>query len=565
MQQKKFTAQARPFWSGFFSVILLFGFCAPLWAQDEAVVATSHPLATRAGMEMLRQGGNAVDAAAAIQFALNVVEPQSSGIGGGAFIMVYLAKTGEIVFLDARETAPHRAHPQQLVGQSFEDNSTHGVSVGVPGTLAGFDYALKKWGRLNLAQTLQPAIQLANDGFAVGRYMASSLTNKRATNSAELQRQFFNAQGQPLAPGALLRQPQLAHTFQLIAQLGPSVFYQGEIAQAMVRASRDHWGTSPVGGPMELSDLAHYQPVERKPVTGHHGPYTLYSAPAPSAGGMGVLQALAMLEPFALGDIPHRRAGDAESVQLTIEALRLWLADRAHWVGDPAATQVPQQQLLSPQHILENSRRLKAGVRMDDPALKNQREGDNTTQFTVVDHEGNVVSVTSTVESLWGSGIMVPGYGFLLNNELTDFNQIPQQPVDGRGANDLRPGLRPRSSMAPTLVFEGNQWRMAFGSPGGITIISTVLEFAQDMLDFHLGPQQAMAQKRFAVLDSAGSLLVEKDFPAPTLQALETLGYSIQFSNVPIGSVQWVGEDAITHERSGAADSRRDGTVLVAP
>jgi gamma-glutamyltranspeptidase/glutathione hydrolase len=331
------------------------------------------------------------------------------------------------------------------------------------------------------------------------------------------------------------------------------------MAVAMVEAQKQYWGQATVGGPMSLNDLENYRVTPRMALQGQHGAYTLYTAPAPSAGGLGVLQALALLEPFGLSE------PGTHSTQLTVEAMRLWLADRARWVGDPSATAVPQAALLSTKHISQGRLQIKPGVRGETLKAPSQLEGDNTTQFTVVDHEGNVVSVTSTIESLWGSGIMVPGYGFLLNNELSDFNQNPQQSDDGLGANDLRPGMRPRSSMAPTLVFEGNQWRMAYGSPGGLTIISTVLEFTQDLLDFKLSPAQALAQKRFAVMDSNGSLLLEEGFPEEQSQALKALGYPVEISPIAIGSVQWVGEDPITHSRSGVADPRRDGSVLIAP
>lgn len=557
MQQLKFTVQARHFLPGFFSVMLLL--VLPAFAQNEAVVATSHPLASRAGMSMLQAGGNAVDAAAAIQFALNVVEPQSSGIGGGAFILIYHAATHQIIFLDARETAPKHAQSDQLLGRSFAQNSTQGVSVGVPGTLAGFDLALKKYGHKTLAQTLEPAINLAQEGFPVGSYLARALKSPRAQINPETRRWFLNEQGQPWSQGDILKQPDLARSFRLIQEQGPRAFYQGPMAEAMVAAQTKYWGEAKLGGPMDLEDLNHYQVVERPALRHTHGDYQIFTAPAPSAGGLGMLQSLALLEPFKLHEPGF------ESTQLTTEAMRLWLADRARWVGDPAATPVPQQALLSAAHIATGQTQIQPQVRMQTPHSPSQLEGDNTTQFTVVDHQGNVVSVTSTIESLWGSGIMVPGYGFLLNNELTDFNQVPQKSEDGLGANDLRPGMRPRSSMAPTLVFENHHFRMAYGSPGGLTIISTVLEFTQDMLDFKLSPEEALALKRFAVMDAEGSLLVEEGFPATQRKALEDLGYPVATSPIAIGSVQWVGEDPNTHERTGAADPRRDGTVLVAP
>ena len=531
-------------------------------AQGEAVVAASHPLAAQAGAAILQQGGNAVDAAAAIQFALNVVEPQSSGIGGGAFILVYLAKTHETVVLDARETAPAAASADQFARHTFEENSVNGIAVGVPGTLAGFAEAERRWGRKTLADVLQPAIALARQGFAVTPYLAYELGSPRAALQPETRALFRNAAGAPLKEGDWLRQPDLARTFERIAAEGPAVFYQGEIARAIVAAQhRSTLGPEGVGR-MTLADLAGYRAVTRAPLIGHYRNYTLVTMPPPSSGGVALLQALGLLEHFPLGRMEDFGAGELGATHVTIEALRLAMADRALWMGDPDATPIPLARLLDSHYLHERARAMDAVRRMPEAGPGRLPEGTHTTHFSVVDAEGNVVSCTSTVEEVWGSGILVPGYGFLLNNELTDFNRVPRAGPQDPGANDVRPGMRPRSSMTPTLVFRDGQWLLAFGSPGGATIISSLLEMTLDLLDDHLTGEAAVRMPRFAVLDGAGETLIEPALSHVLVDALRARGHRLTLSPDPIGSVQVVGEDPVTHARWGAADPRREGTVV---
>ncbi len=533
-----------------------------VWSAGEAVIATSHPLAAEAGAWALERGGDAVDAAAAIQFALDVVEPQSSGIGGGAFFLVYRAATHQVYALDAREVAPRADTPDQFSRLNYLEASTSGIAVGVPGTLAGVEALRRRWGHLTLAQSLQPAIDYARKGIVITPYLAHSLQSSRAALQPEARALTRDAQGQVRSLGQRWVQPELAHSLSLIARMGPKVFYEGEIARAMVVAQR-RTRAGPAGqGRMSLEDLAHYRPVWRAPLEGEYRGYRIVTMPPPSSGGVAVLQALQTLAPFRLGTLPGLGAGDPDEIHLTIEALRLAMADRARWLGDPAATPIPLGHLLSPPYLAQQSRRLERRKRMEDVLPGTWPEGTNTTQFTVVDHEGNVVSVTSTVEAPWGSGILVPGYGFFLNSELTDFNLKPQAGPGDPGANDVRPQRRPRSSMAPTLVFKGDQWVSAYGSPGGVSIISTVLETTQDLLDDALTPEAALSLPRYAVMDAQGHTLVEKSLAPAVLDQLRARGHEVTVSEIPLGSVQWVGENPQTHERQGAADPRRDGTVI---
>lgn len=535
----------------------------PPRAAEEAVVAASHPLAAEAGARILRAGGNALDAAAAVQFALNVVEPQSSGLGGGAFVLIYLAKTGQTIALDAREQAPHRATADQFAGHDFEENSTNGIAVGVPGTLAGFAQMQHRWGRKSLAQVLQPAIELARHGFAITPYLAHALQSPRAALQPETRALFRHPDGTPLVQGEWLRQPALARTFSLLARRGPDEFYRGSIAQAIV-AAQQRTRLGPAGrGRMTRADLAAYRPRFLAPLAGHYRQYDILTMPPPSSGGVALLQALGMLERFPLAQQPSLTLGEPGATHLTIEALRLALADREHWLGDPAASVIPLSHLLDPAYLRARSQQIQLTQRIGQILPENgQPEGGQTTHFSIVDAQGNVVSCTTTVESLWGSGIMVPGYGFMLNNELTDFNLVPHAGVGDPGANDVRPGLRPRSSMTPVLVFAAGQWRMAYGSPGGVTIISTVLEMTQDLLDGGLAAGTAIARPRFAVLDAAGHTLMEPQWPELGQQALRALGHPLLNAPNPLGSIQIVGADEPSGLRWGAADARREGTVL---
>jgi gamma-glutamyltranspeptidase/glutathione hydrolase len=533
------------------------------WAQGEAVVSASHPLAAQAGAEILRKGGNAVDAAAAIQFALNVVEPQSSGIGGGAFIVVHDRASGDTHMLDARESAPAAATPDQFAGHDFQNNSVNGIAVGVPGTLAGFAEAQAKWGKLTLSDVLQPAIRLARDGFAVTPYLAHSLESGRVALQPEARALYHDGTGKPLALGSWLRQPELAHTFQLIARQGPEVFYRGEIAQAIVQAQkRSSLGAAGVGR-MTMEDLANYRIIERQPLVGRYRGYTVVTMPPPSSGGVALLQTLGMLERFPLGRQQGYGAGEPKAVHVVVESLRQAMADRALWLGDPDATSIPLQALLDPDALRRRSEAIDPENRAAIPQVMTAPEGTNTTHFSVVDGNGLVVSCTSTIEQAWGSGILVVGYGFLLNNELTDFNRVPRQGSDDPGANDVRPGMRPRSSMAPTLVFRDGDWRWAYGSPGGATIISTVLEVTLDLIDYGLPAEVAVRQPRFAVLGGEGHTLVEPSFPDSVADVLRRMGHDLSSADSPIGSVQVVGESPVNHRRWGAADPRREGTVII--
>ncbi|GIZ50079.1 gamma-glutamyltransferase [Noviherbaspirillum aridicola] len=560
----------------------------------KGVVAVSHPLAAQAGAQMLKEGGNAIDAAAAIQFALNVVEPQFSGIGGGGFMMIYLAKTGETVIVDSREKAPAAATPDMFLGQSFADASTSGHSVGVPGTVLGVETALQRWGTKTLARTLQPAISLAEEGFRINRYLAADIADPRTSLQPETRAVFRQSDGTPLPEGSLLRQPDLAKTFRLLAAQGSEVFYRGEIANAIVEAQRRSspaLGSAGVGR-MTTADLAAYDVALREPVQGDYRGVTIKSMSPPSSGGLTIIQMLEMLEQFPIGDASQGYGfGSARTMHVMTEAMRLAFADRAVWMGDEDFVPVPERGLISPCYTdarrqLINPEQRQASVTAGNPlpcnvagglpavrtmlAALEEEKGIHTTHFSVVDKEGNVVSYTTTIENTWGTGITVPGYGFLLNNELTDFNFTPMrnEATGNPGANDVAPFKRPRSSMSPTMLFRAGKPVAAYGSPGGATIINSVLNVTLNLVDHRMSIQEAIDAPRFSVTSAAGTISCEAGFAAETLQGLLALGHAVPVQNgapncnARIGSVQGVIVDLETGRQYGGADQRREGTVI---
>jgi gamma-glutamyltranspeptidase/glutathione hydrolase len=562
-------------------------------AYRKGVVSVSHPLAAEAGARMLEQGGNAIDAAAAIQFALNVVEPQFSGIGGGGFMMIHLAKRNETFIVDSREKAPAAATADMFLNQAFADASTSGHSVGVPGTLLGVETALEKWGTKTLAQTLEPAITLADSGFRINRFLAADINNERTALQPETRAVFRLKDGSPLPEGYLLRQPDLAKTFRLIAGQGSQVFYKGEIARAIVEAqkrSNAKLGDAGVGR-MALSDLAAYDVKVRQPVEGEYRGVKVKSMSPPSSGGLTVIQMLKMLEQFPIGDASQGFGfGSTRTLHVMTEAMRLGFADRAVWMGDEDFVPVPKRGLISScyldtrRKLINPDQRLASAVAGDprpcDSAAADDRplrtagleeeKGVHTTHFSVVDRHGNVVSYTTTIENTWGTGIIVPGYGFLLNNELTDFNFTPtrNEATGNPGANDVAPFKRPRSSMAPTMLFYKGKPVAAYGSPGGATIINSVLNVTLNLVDHRMSIQQAIDAPRWSVTSAAGAITCESGIPAETLQVLTALGHPVpQVNGAPactstIGSVQGVVINLKNGKQYGGADQRREGTVI---
>ena len=588
----------------------------PSWAGKAArqgVVAVSHPLAAEAGARMLEAGGNAIDAAAAVQFVLNIVEPQFSGIGGGGFMMVHLAKTNETFAIDGREKAPASATPSMFVfspptGANFGLASTSGIAVGVPGTLKVIDTALKRYGTMTLAQTLQPAIEVADNGFHVNFFLARDIQNDGGITSLQPEtRAIYRPNGVPLKEGDLLVRKDMAATFRLLAQQGADAFYKGEIAPAIVDAvQRSRTPIAAEGrGRMTVADLAAYDTIIRQPITTRYRGYELASMSPPSSGGLSVGQMLKEMERFPLGDRSQGFGfGATNTMHVMIEAMRLTFADRAVWMGDEDFVYVPKRGLLNPAYVATRSAQIQLGSRMATPAAGNplpfdvaalerkvmvamvpneEEKGVHTTHFSIVDKWGNIVSWTTTIEQTWGTGITVPKYGFLLNNELTDFNLVPTfnpgATPPNPGANDVAGNKRPRSSMSPSILFRNGEPIAAYGSPGGSTIINSVLNITLNLVDHGMAIQDAINAPRLSVTSAAGGVSCEAGqpfmvpaFPQATLDALRALGHtSIPLVNgkatctSTIGSVQGVVIDLRTGKQYGGADPRREGTVIGLP
>lgn len=566
------------------------------------VVTTSQPEAARAGAEILRAGGNAIDAAAAVAFALNVVEPQSSGIGGGGFMVIYLADGKRTITVDSRETAAAAATPDMFVpftepgGGGFGAASTSGIAVGVPGMVRGIALALEQWGSMEFPEVLAPAIRLAKDGFRVGPRLVESVQSSRLANEPgnpayDRAREVFLPGGTPLAFGELLVQPELARTLRLLAEQGPGAFYTGALAEAIVATQKAARSTAPAGageGRMTLADLAGYQAKVRAPIEADYRGLTLKGMGPPSSGPLTVLHALRLMERFPLGDESRGFGfGTTRTLNVMVEALRLAFADRAVWMGDAEFVDVPVDGLLSDGYIEARSARIdpdgrQEAVQPDDPRPFDSAaagtpkvelavldsggdRGLNTTHFSIVDADGNIVSYTNTVESAWGTGLMVPGFGFLLNNELTDFNFVPAANPDpaafNPGANDVAPGKRPRSSMSPVILFDGHRPLAAYGSPGGSTIISSVLNATLNLVDHSMDVQEAVDAPRIAQTSANGATRREIGFDDASLARLEALGHTLRAPS-EIGSVQAVVVDRSGGLQYGAADRRRVGGIV---
>jgi gamma-glutamyltranspeptidase/glutathione hydrolase len=576
------------------------------------VAATSEPIAAQIGGNILRQGGNAVDAACAIAFALNVLEPQSSGIGGGGFMMIHIKKWKKTFVVDSRERAPAAASPDMFLDKdgnpfSFGIRSTSGIGVGVPGMVKGIAKALDKWGTISFADALQPAIKLAEEGFRVSSRLESSiadgldsggrLANEIGDPAYDEARLVFTLGGVPLVQNQLLVQPDLAETFKLLADEGPDAFYTGPLAQAIIdtqlsaRSVPDGVNQLRLKGRMSLDDLEQYEVAIRKPVEGYYRGLRIVSMPPPSSGGLTVIQILKLIERFPIGDASQGYGfGSTRTLNVMMEAMRLAFADRAVWMGDDDFVDVPSAGLLNDDYIAMRSALIDPDSRQDEvfaddprpfdmasvsPKIKiamaklPDEEGLNTTHFTVIDRHGNIVTYTNTIESAWGTGLMVPEYGFLLNNELTDFNRVPAANPDlnnfNPGANDAAPFKRPRSSMSPNFVFRGKKPIAAYGSPGGSTIINSVVNVTMNLIDHKRNIQEAVDAPRISQTSANGSPNWEAGFDQAVIDELKAspFGHNLADSRLSvIGSVQAVVIGPVGKVQYGAADRRRIGGIV---
>jgi gamma-glutamyltranspeptidase/glutathione hydrolase len=523
-------------------------------AAPQTMVAAAHPLAVEAGLEMLRRGGSAVDAAIAVQVMLGVVEPQASGIGGGGFLLHYDGTTEAIAVYDGREAAPAGAKPTMLLDRDskplgYREAVASGISVGVPGVLAMLELAHKEHGKLAWSDLFQPAIAAARDGFAVAPRLANWLARMPwLREEPGIRAIYFNADGSPKKAGDRIANPELAETMRLIADRGASVFYQGALAAEMVDRVRSH--VRP--GTLSVTDLADYRPIKREPVCGPYRLWVVCGMPPPSSGGIATLQVLALLEPFEIWRDPPN---DLRSVHLIAEASRLAFADRDRYVADPAFVNVPTAGLMSPAYLAERRKLMSPDRSMGKvgPGVPPGYVERGTSHMSIVDRRGNAVAFTTTIEAPFGAQIMVRG--FLLNNELTDF--APEPEANGKQvANRVEPGKRPRSSMSPTLVLDRDRRLvLAVGSAGGSRIIGDALHTVIGVLDWDLPIAAAIAQPR--VNNRNGPTELEQGTPlAGQADGLRALGHQVQ---VRVHEGGLAGIRRVGDGWEGGADPRRDG------
>jgi gamma-glutamyltranspeptidase/glutathione hydrolase len=539
-----------------------------------AIVASVHELASRAGVEVMQAGGNAVDAAVATGFALAVVHPQAGNLGGGGFLLLRTS-TGETHFIDFREKAPAAASEDMYLdahGNVIENLSIVGYkSVGVPGSVAGLVYAEKKYGKLSLEKVMAPAIKLARDGFPLAYEDARDLMTDEYLSRFPESRRIFQRDGKFYQPGEILKQPELARTLERIAK-DPDDFYHGALARELAAAIQKN------GGLITAADLAAYEVKEREPVRGSYRGYDIISAPPPSSGGAGLVEILNILEGFDLSKFGNR---SAETIHLTSEAFRRAFFDRADFMGDPDFSRVPVPQLIDkkyaaawrdtidPKHA-SPSKDLKRppfeGLeQVADLHAVAVREPENTTHYSVVDSEGNAVSVTTTLNDSFGSRATAEGLGFLLNDEMDDFASKQGVPnnyglIQGP-ANAIGPNKRPLSAMTPTIVLKDGKLFLVLGSPGGPTIITTVANILMGVVDFGLDIQEAVNAPRFHHQWLPDGILVEDRLSPDTMNLLRSKGHKLDVEHF-WGDGECIMVDPKTGERLGASDGRNNGKAV---
>ena len=541
----------------------------PLVTAKKHMVVAAHPLAAEAGLAILRKGGSAVDAGIAVQMVLNLVEPQSSGLGGGGYILYWDAGSKQLVSIDGRETAPAAATPELFLdadGKPLPRDAAmaSGLSIGVPGALAALALAHDKYGKLPWAELFEPAIALARDGFSISPRLAQMLAEADPQSFApDARAYFFDAQGRPWPVGYKLANPALADTFETIARDGAKAFYQGDIAKDIAGAVQND-PRKP--GKLTAEDIASYRAIEREPICTPYRAYKVCGMGPSSSGGVTVAQVLGIVEPFHLGPAPL----GARATHVIAEAERLAFADRARYLADTDFVPVPLAGLLDPTYLSErraliNPERALANVAAGSPpnvkqgAFGNDHsvEKSGTSHISIVDDSGNAFSMTTTIENAFGARTMVRG--FLLNNQLTDFSF---EPVDEEGhpvANRVQPGKRPRSALDPAIVFgEAGDLRYVLGSPGGPAIILYNVKTIIALIEWGLDPAQASALVNFGSTEDV--VLLEPGAAwDPLAASLDAMGHAVR--RVPMTSGEHV--IAVTPQGlEGGADPRREGVAL---
>jgi gamma-glutamyltranspeptidase / glutathione hydrolase len=560
------------------------GSTEPVHAQHGIVVSV-HELASRAGVEIMQAGGNAVDAAVATGFALAVVHPAAGNLGGGGFMLIRMAD-GKTHFLDYREKAPAAATRDMYLdaqGNVIEGASEIGYkSIGVPGSVAGMVYAEQKYGKLTLQQVMAPAIRLAREGYPLSWREARDFQRDKYLSKFPESRRIFQRDGNYFQPGEVFRQPDLARTLERIAAK-PDDFYHGALAQELAAAMQKG------GGLISADDLAHYEVKEREAVRGTYRGYEIISSPPPSSGGTVLIESLNILEGYDLAKMGDR---SAESIHFTTEAFRRAFFDRAEFMGDPDFSKIPVAQLIDKKYgaawresiqadHASPSKELKRPAVFSEleqyaaahPQASGNHESPNTTHYSIVDADGNAVAVTTTLNGWFGARVTADGLGFLLNDEMDDFSTKPGVPnsdglIQGT-ANAIGPGKRPLSSMTPTIVVHDGKPFLVLGSPGSSKIITTVANVLMGVIDYGMNIQEAVDAPRLHHQWMPDVLNVEQWFSPDTVQALQKMGYNVQIGLrygefvVPYWSdAECIAIDPQNGERLGASDYRSNGKAV---
>jgi len=555
-----------------FSTYLAAAPLRPAHAQH-AMVTSVHELASRAGVEIMHAGGNAVDAAVATGFALAVVHPQAGNLGGGGFLLLRTA-SGDVHFVDFREKAPAAAAKNMYLdahGNVISDLSVVGYkAIGVPGSVAGLVYAEKKYGKLTLAQVIAPAIKLARDGFPLAYEDAEDIRDDEHLAEFPESRRIFQRDGKFYQPGEVLKQPELARTLERIAK-NPDDFYHGDLARELAATIQKG------GGLVTAADLAAYEVKEREPVHGTYRGYEIIGAPPPSSGGTTLVEVLNILEGFDLAKTGNR---SAETIHLTAEAFRRAFYDRTDFMGDPDFARVPVPQLIDKKYAEAwreaiDVNHASPSTDLKRPQFKDlervasnfaaQREPENTTHYSVVDSDGNAVAVTTTLNDSFGSRVTAEGLGFLLNDEMDDFATKQGVPnsyglIQGQ-ANAVGPNKRPLSAMTPTIVLKDGKLFLVLGSPGGPRIITTVANILMGVVDFGLDIQEAVNAPRFHHQWLPDQIDVEDRLSPDTMNLLRSKGHRLNVVHF-WSDGECIMIDPKTGERLGASDGRNNGKAV---
>lgn len=536
----------------------------PVWAKH-GMVASQEMLASRTGVEILKQGGNAIDAAVAVAFSLAVTLPRAGNIGGGGFMLVHLAKENKTIAIDYREMAPSKAKKDIFLDEKGDAvaklSREHGLAVGVPGTVMGMSLALEKYGTMTMAQVTAPAIKMAQEGISVSPDLAVSLAGlkRRMSQWPSTAAIFYKTDGSDYQVNDMLKQPELAHSLQLIAQKGTKGFYEGETAAKLVEAVQE------AGGIMTLEDLKHYKAVEREPVRGQYRGYEVVSMPPPSSGGVHIIEMLNVLQQFPIDKFGHNTA---QTIHVMAETMKHAYADRSEYLGDPDYYNVPLKQLTDKDYAQKIASQIALNKTTPSEEIKPGNlapyESDQTTHFSVVDRWGNAVSNTYTLNFSYGSGLVAKGTGILLNNEMDDFSAKPGSPngygLVGGEANSVEGNKRPLSSMSPTIVMKDGKPFLVTGSPGGSRIITTTLQIIMNVIDHGLNIAEASNAARVHHQWLPDELRVETSLNRDTISLLEAKGHKVKVQSA-MGSTQsiMVTEQGIF----GASDLRHSGSEAV--